>query len=122
MKFSPFVMVWAGFCENGKRFITRLNGTVDSLAYQDMLKEALPILYTPRHLLQQEGTPCHRFGSTTDFLRVKQTRMLENWPPQSAALSPIENFWDHFKLKVMQSKPNTVDDLWDSITVNFANP
>lgn len=111
-KFSPSIMIWGGIRSDGKRFIVKLNGTVNSLTYQNVLDVALPVLYSSRYLLQQDGATCHSSRSTSDYMTRNQTRLLQGWPPQSADLSPIENLWDYLKDKVLLRKPETVDELW----------
>lgn len=118
-KFCPYIMIWGGIRADGKRFIKNVNGTVDSLAYQTILDDALPVLYNGRYLLQQDGAPCHTSRSTSQYLTLKQIRMLKNWPSQSADLSPIENLWDFLKGKVSERKPMNVEELWNITQEEF---
>lgn len=111
-KFSPYVMIWGAIRYDGKRFIKRIVGTLDSLGYQRILDEAIPWIYSTRYVLQQDGASCHTSHSTMNYIRTKAIRMLQNWPPQSADLSPIENLWDFLKERVMDRKPTNVDELW----------
>lgn len=111
-KFSPYVMMWGGIRADGKRFIKRIVGTVDSSTYQAILDEALPALYSARYVWQQDGATCHTSVSTRNYLQHKAIRVVNDWPAQSADLSPIENLWDLLKEKVMNRKPANVEDIW----------
>lgn len=111
-KFSPYVMFWGGIRADGKRFIKRFCGTVDSFRYQAILDEALPMLYSNRHIWQQDGATCHSSASTLKYLTDKCIRTIDDWPAQSADLSPIENLWDYLKDKVKDRQPKCLDELW----------
>lgn len=111
-KFSPYVMIWGGIRADGKRFLKRVVGPVDSIAYQAVLDEALPALYSPRYLWQQDGATCHTSASTMNYLQHKAIRVVKDWPAQSADLSPIENLWNDLKEKVMNRKPANIEDIW----------
>ncbi|KAJ3442125.1 transposable element-related [Anaeramoeba flamelloides] len=43
-------------------------------------------------ILMQDGAPAHTSRSTKEYLS-KKCSVLENWPPNSPDLNPIENLW-----------------------------
>ena len=90
----------------------RIIGSVDSTAYQAILDDALPRIYTSRYIWQHDGAPCHTSRSTSEYLQQKAIRMIVDWPPQSADLSPIENLWDFLKEKVANRKSQNVEEIW----------
>jgi hypothetical protein len=91
-RFSPYVRICEGIRADGKRFVKR--GTVDdSTAYQEIHDEALPALYSVRYVWQQDGASCHCTSSSTMNYQG-HIRMVNDWPTQSADLSPIESLWD----------------------------
>ena len=109
-KFSPYVMIWGGIRSDGKRFVKRIEGTVDSRAYQAILDDALPVLYSSRYIWQQDNASCHTSASTKKYFEEKAVRMVQDWPAQSADLNVIENLWNFLKEKVKNRKPQNIDD------------
>lgn len=118
-KFTSKLLVWGGVKANGKRFLVRCIGNVNSQEYQIILDEALPHLYNSRCIFQHDGATCHTSRSTTEYLDQKQIRILKNWPPQSPDLNVIENIWDYLKQKLDMKVTNTLDDLWTAAYDEF---
>lgn len=119
VKFSPSIMVWGAIRADGERYIFRTNNNVDSMEYQRILESALPVVYNSRHIFQQDGAPCHRSVSTSNYLTEKRIRILQNWPPQSPDLSPIENVWDILKNKLARCTISDVNQLWEFAQAEF---
>jgi transposase len=48
-----------------------------------------------RAILQQDNAPCHKAGHVMDFMKAQGRKfsVLDDWPPKSPDLNPIENFW-----------------------------
>jgi transposase len=121
MKFSPGLMIWGAVRSDGTTVLEQCQGNVDSIEYQRILNEALPNIYTRRHLLQQDGATCHTSVSTKKYFAEKRVKILENWPPQSPDLNIIENLWSDLKVKVYSRAPTTVNELWQYIQDEWNN-
>jgi len=103
------IMVWACFHGDTKgTLIVIEKGSIDSLVYQNTLREGLlglieeeeGILETqlrPSSLIfMQDNAPIHKSNSTLEFLRSFNISPMA-WPPNSPDLNPIENIWALFK-------------------------
>jgi len=103
------IMVWACFHGDTKgTLIVFEKGSIDSLVYQNTLREGLlglieeeeGILETqlrPSSLIfMQDNAPIHKSNSTLEFLRSFNISPMA-WPPNSPDLNPIENIWALFK-------------------------
>jgi len=119
-KFSPSVMVWGAIRGDGRRVLCFCEESVDQLFYQRIFGDQLPSIYSPRYFFQQDGARAHTARSTTAYLVGKQIRLLENWPPQSPDLSPIEHMWDILKDKVASHNCSTLAKLRSVIKDEWA--
>lgn len=111
-KFSPSIMVFGAIRSDGKRYLRKLDGTVNANYYQSVLDDALPHMYTTRYIFQQDGAKIHTAHSTLAYLERKCIRVLPNWPPQSPDMSIIENLWSMLKKNVKERCPTNVQQLW----------
>lgn len=118
-KFSPSVMVWGAIRCDGKRVLILCPDNVDSIAYQSILDEGLPQIYSTRHVFQQDGASCHTSRSTVQYLEQKAIRVLRNWPSQSPDLSPIENLWDELKVSLGKLTFKDKAELWQAAKNTF---
>lgn len=111
-KFSPSIMVWGAIRSDGRRFLVKADGSVDSSEYQRILSVAFPHIYSSRYILQQDGATCHTSRSTSNYLTQHSIRILPAWPPQSPDINIIEHIWDSLKARIKQRHPSTIDELW----------
>lgn len=114
VKFAKILMVWGAIRSDGKRILHRCEGNVDALQYQAILSQALPEIYRARNVLQQDGASCHRARSTSRFLRMRQVRILNDWPAQSPDLNIIENMWFFLQERLKKRVLNNLDELWEA--------
>lgn len=112
-KFSHSMMIWGAIRGDGNRVLVRCKKNVDSSEYQRVLNDALPHIYSPGNVLQQDGAPAHTSSSTARYFEENNIRVLRPWPAQSPDLSVIENVWEILKEKIFHRKPRTLDDLWE---------
>jgi hypothetical protein len=61
--------------------------------------------------LQQDGARSHVAKSTLAYLKRKQIRYIEAWPPYSPDLNPIERIWNELQIRVGQRCPMSQEEL-----------
>lgn len=144
VKFSPTVLVWGGMTASG---LTRLHfvpqhTSINSEYYvNNILKTELKPVYnrvntsgtiSKRRLFtnnavsffQQDGARAHTSAVSRAWLDENIPNYIENWPPNSPDLSPIENLWSILSNSVYKDpEPKTLDQLkrrlrkaWNSIS------
>ena len=106
------VLVWGMIKADSKRMLVRCPQILDSMAYQTVLDQGLLGLYNPDEIYMQDGAPCHRSASTSNYLDSKKICVMSDWPPQSPDLNIIEHMWCLVKDKVGKTSPKNADDLW----------
>ena len=109
------IMLWGCFASNGTGKLQRVQGTMNSLQYQEILEENVMESVTNMRLgrhwtFQQDNDPKHTSKSTRAWLKMKGWNILE-WPSQSPDLNPIENLWWDLKKAVAARKPKNVTEL-----------
>ncbi|KAG1937637.1 hypothetical protein F2P79_018097 [Pimephales promelas] len=117
------IMVWGYIQYGGVREICRVEGNINSLKYQEILATS----YIPNHkrgqILQQDGAPSHTSISTSEFLKAKKIKMLQDWPAQSPDMNIIKHMWGRMKEEAWKTKPKNIDELWEACkTAFFAIP
>uniref|UniRef100_A0A8C5MIC2 Transposase n=1 Tax=Leptobrachium leishanense TaxID=445787 RepID=A0A8C5MIC2_9ANUR len=109
------IMLWGCFASAGTGKHQRVQGTMNSLQYQEILDDnvmqSVTNLRLGRHwTFQQDNDPKHTSKSTRAWLQIKGWNILE-WPSQSPELNLIENLWWDLKKAVAVRKPKNVTEL-----------
>uniref|UniRef100_A0A8C5MA01 Reverse transcriptase domain-containing protein n=1 Tax=Leptobrachium leishanense TaxID=445787 RepID=A0A8C5MA01_9ANUR len=109
------IMLWGCFASAGTGELQRVQGTMNSLQYQEILDDNVMQSVTNLRLgrrwtFQQDNDPKHTSKSTRAWLQIKGWNILE-WPSQSPDLNPIENLWWDLKKAVAVRKPKNVTEL-----------
>jgi hypothetical protein len=89
------------------------SGALTSPKYQELcLKTILPHFSRhPNLIFMQDGAGCHRAEPTMEYLAAQNITLLENWPPSSPDLNPIEHLWSFLARKVSERGPADVEEL-----------
>uniref|UniRef100_A0A8C5PDE5 Transposase n=1 Tax=Leptobrachium leishanense TaxID=445787 RepID=A0A8C5PDE5_9ANUR len=109
------IMLWGCFASAGTGKLQRVQGTMNSLQYQEILDDNVMQSVTNLRLgrrwtFQQDNDPKHTSKSTRAWLQIKSWNILE-WPSQSPDLNPIDNLWWDLKKAVAVRKPKNVTEL-----------
>ena len=89
-------MVWAGIGYNFRTKLLFIEKSLDSDGYIKLLEnnniiEEIKAKYDPSKIhFQQDGAPCHTSARTIKWLK-ERIKIIEDWPPNSSDLTPIEN-------------------------------
>jgi transposase len=129
-KYSQGFMVAGGISYYGPGELIFCVGTMDTKCYKrtlnyykDDINRLHPMLY-----FQQDNAACHTSKESMEFIKNEENfiRVLENWPPNSPDLSPIETVWAILKERISRIQFKTLDEmkeglikLWNRIPVKL---
>jgi hypothetical protein len=95
------VMIWGAFGAYDKAPLAIIRGIINSKKYQEVLddydfNDLLPLTHQLRGnqvIFQQDNARPHVSTDTRAYLQGRNIQLLEDWPPRSPDLNPIENLW-----------------------------
>ena len=112
------VMVLGSMCWHGLGSLVKLEGRLDSTAYQQVLEEHMltdaAALIGDNFVFQQDNAPIHTSRSTRQWLRQHDVTLLD-WPPKSPDANPIENLSHELKTAANRREPRTAAELWNAL-------
>ena len=75
-----------------------------SRSYLDVLEDQIPKCWQPGLVFMQDGASIHTAKSVQDFF-TEHGIPVEDWPPYSPDMNPIEHVWYHLKKYVLEHYP-----------------
>jgi transposase len=114
------IMLWACMCADGIGWMCKVDNTLDSMLYRDILQDEMTKTvehYFPDSVFffQQDNSSVHTAKIIKNYLSQKNIRVLD-WPSNSPDLNPIEHLWVDLKRRLDNAEhPINKNQLWDVI-------
>lgn len=121
------VMVWLCITNDGRSRLLKCDDRQDSRSYQN--KILTPSLTFIRHrnpvlrnsiVFMQDGASCHTSRSTMGYLAAHRVNVMQNWPPMSPDLNPVEHCWSWLAHRLVGKCFRNTNELWQSIQSEWA--
>jgi len=124
-------MVWACMSWNGPGYIAKVDDTMDSTLYIQILQEDLKMsveewgLAKDEFVFQHDNDPKHTAKVTKRYLEsihlTETDGTLLYWPSQSPDLNPMEHMWAYLKnqLGKYPTRPKSCDELWERVSAEW---
>lgn len=125
------VVVWACMSWHGPGYIAKVDDTMDSKLYIQILQEDLQMsveewgIAKDEFVFQHDNDPKHTAKVTKAFLESIHMTEAEGrllyWPAQSPDLSPIEHMWAYLKIQLGKypKRPASCKELWERISIEW---
>jgi len=116
------LIVWRGIWINGRTSIHITDSTIDADEYQNIIFEHVIAPEVDRDkLFQQDNAPPHKAKSTLEFFEAMDLELLQDYPPYSPELNPIEKVWSWMEAQVCQMSPKNKEELMNAIDLCWKN-
>ena len=106
-------MVWGSICDHDRSDLIILQRDISSKrqgytapSYIAALELGLPSIWQPDRIYQQDNAPIHTANKTKKYFEEIGLRLLDDWPPYSPDLNPIEHIWALLKQKLYELYPD----------------
>jgi hypothetical protein len=121
-------MVWAAFFNKTKGplvFLPPKKRTAKDFVENVYQPHLIPFLQNndPKHQLNfmEDNAPVHTALASREFKKDNNIRKIDDWPPQSPDLNPIQNVWKVLKTNVQELyKPRTVEEMKQTLQLAWA--
>ena len=118
------LMIWGCMTWKGIGNITKIEGTMDSKMYRDILKAELLDTYEwqeldpEEYVFQQDNDPKHNSHLLKNWFAEQDFEVMD-WPAQSPDLNPIEHVWNEVERRLRNSgeNPTSREDLYKKLLV-----
>jgi hypothetical protein len=122
------MMIWGCITFFGPGDLSRINGTLNSDFYLDILQDyvlgsfAWYRMDPATSIFQQDNSRVHTATSIQEWLSEQDFTVLK-WPPNSPDLNIIEHVWSYLKRQLdhYEQAPQSVNELWKRVQDVWTN-
>lgn len=134
------VMVWGCFSYNGVGELFWAKESINTDYYLKIMRSALIPSIKKLHpdgqyIYQQDNAPCHVshkaknwFQNRTENRKKAPIPIMDDWPPQSPDMNPIEHIWDYIGRKIQKETFSNqealftrIKQIWDNLDEEYVH-